>query len=868
MYENDKRMYIVTEKCTPLIFEEIKTDPIWGIYEIVNAVNFINSCNYVHCLINPLSVFVTSNGKWKLSLFDCIHNKNTSIANIYNDIRDHLFCTYGYKLNIPYNMHSMYIDTYGLSILMAWAYKNYIGKTNSVGGTDTCTICNDYDARFSLHEQDDKSKLLSKGKVTTNESNHKSSNNILPNKNVTTGSAWSYMTNNNINKNNGNVNFFNIFNIVITHDSIDMHNKFQTNLNKYIPEDLCGIYNLLNTYKDKEISFQTILNDHNFKNNHIVKTMLFLTELHMKSKSEKKMFFNNLYENLDTFPVDTKLVTILPELTKNVEISENNIICLKIICTIAKDLCQKKFEELVYPIYYKYFLLTDRSIRYALLESFSLIKDNLTSANMNELCNSYMYGLVDNDICIKNESIKNYIYIYPKLKNSFKSSSLNTLLSNLKENNAYIKINTIICITKISNHITADKQNILYNVFHLGIGDSFQKIRLVTIQSIKYTFNQFNVKRFVSGILPLLINALLDDALEVRSSAFDTLEFVISQLKIELLKNESVCSSTTSVLNVCAADAAKNVEVVTPNTENLMVGLKNYKFVDKIKDIIMNKTDTGGAYINEVTSEEEMNLIMSDYVTNTLNITKGSAFDFESFTGTVGQGSYKVNDVVSNTNVSNTNVGNKNVGNINVGNKNVSNINVGNKNVSNINVSTRNINNERYNNYVHSSNVLNSKKSSHNIYDNLNNEIIEQMGKPYANCNNVDNADNAGNTNINMFFEKEENNKWDIFSDMEQANAGNHFKGIVNENINKINGSYNNGNVNSNNNVKDNIYFNKEQTGNNYKENFEFSANNKIKKKKKKNTNNNNINININDFFDEFDIGTEWETPKVKLSSL
>ncbi|SBT36623.1 protein kinase, putative [Plasmodium ovale wallikeri] len=566
-YENDKRIYIVTEKCTPLIFEKIGSDPIWGLYEIISAVHFINTCNYIHCLIHPFSVFVNARGRWKLSLFDGIHDKNTSIHHIMDDLRDHILFTYGHKLNLPNGAHPMCIDAQGVAFLMTWSYKNYI-SSNTAYNNYACTASENCEKTASDNVQGGSS-------TSSWYQNLDRCTNSLAN------TGWhidGYPDGN-----PGDDSAMNIF------------SKSPMNISKEcLPKELYSVYDVLQMCSYKEIDLGLVLRDNNLRKNNIVSTMLFLTELHMKSRIEKTQFFDILYTNLDNIPIDVKIQMILPELVQNIEVTENSVICLKIILIISKDMPTKQFEKFLYPTIVKYFSQIDRSIRYVLLDSFPFFEKHLSSNNMSEIYSSYIYGFFDDNMYIKNESIKTFIYVYPKLKSKLKSSSLNALLENLKENDSCIRTNTIICIAKIAKYILSDKQNILENVFNVGLNDPFPQTRAATIQSIKFTYDQFNTKKMVSNILPLLIRSLTDDAIELRICTFDALEFILSKLKGDLLGG---CTNTaaavtatgtgTSVIATSTSGGGGNAHV--NGGETVMDTVRGYNFIDKIKDMVKSK---------------------------------------------------------------------------------------------------------------------------------------------------------------------------------------------------------------------------------------------------------------------------------------
>lgn len=560
-YENDKRICIVTEKCRPLIYETLRGDPLWGIYEIMNAVHFINTSEYIHCLINPLSIFVNSKGRWKLSLFELIHSKRCDITTILNNLRYHIFFDYGYNLNFPNQIHPTFIDAYGLCILMTWSYKNYLNSSLSEPlstflqeNVDGNIHTNDVEwshSNFSRNENGLLNNLKNKEMGTVKDSIIKDMNH----------SQW---------RNNVPREIF----------SLDVSTSKQ-----YIPRNLHQIYDTLYQYKNVEINLNDILNNDQLKKNSIVTIMLFLCELHMKSKSEKTDFFEKLQNHIENMPTSIKSQMILPELIQNIEISENVIICLRIILHIAKELSTDDFQKMVYPTFLKYFSLTDRSIRYALLENFSSIEKHLSPNHMNEIYHAYTHGLMDNNMSIKNESIKNFIYVFPKLKKNVASSAIYVLLQNLKVSDCCIKTNTIICVAKIARYIPSDKQNILDNVFQIGIQDASPQTKLATLQSIRVSYDQFSPKRFVKNLLPLVISSMIDEHYEVRVFAFESLEYLTDLLKKDILNHER-----------------------KDKKEGEMQYTKNCNFIDKIKNIINLKNDD----ISEVEKNKESVFLETD----------------------------------------------------------------------------------------------------------------------------------------------------------------------------------------------------------------------------------------------------------------
>ncbi|GAW81519.1 protein kinase [Plasmodium gonderi] len=786
-HENEKRIYIVTEKCIPLHFEGIRSDPIWGIYEIFSAVHFINLCNYVHCLVGPLSVYVNERGRWKLSLFDCIHEKNSSIHAILNDISDHIICNYGYNLNIPNGVHATWIDAHGLALLMTWCYKNYLSRTSHLEDY--------YDEVIPIRKDD--------------EGGNKS-----------------------IDKNE------NFLKTPILNVS-EMHNYYDTNIwsmdilkgsDECIPKLLTPLHSMLLKLSNKEVNFLTFLNDESLKGDKTISIMLFLTEMHMKTKIEKTEFLDNLFNNLENISVHVRIEKILPELAQNIEISENRVTCLKIILIICKDISTNYFEKIIYPIVSKYFSLNDRAVRYVLLENFHLIEKHLSSNHINEIYNSYMYGFLDNNAYIKNETIKNFIHVFPKLKSNFKSASLSVLLDNLREKDFCVKTNTIICIAKIAKHILDDKQNILENVYRVGLQDSIIQTRLATIHSIKFTYDQFSPTKYVSNILPLLVKSLIDDSSEVRLSAFDTLESVCSYLRKDLLCSSEV--TKVDISNVSREHAILNdSSLPSPEVESPT----SYNFLNKIKGMITSKSEiyvggtSGSSHIQRercfnidgLSSRVEMDRMGGEIPT-----------PFVHNMNNVRCGQYE--------NVSGHNVGVHNEGVHNVGVHNVSGHNVSGHNVESTN-------NNRISGTARSNNtnicfdslvgVTNNKGNNHTSTYRHVVQKNDLLFKEEMNNNSYDMKRKNSDKVKNAYGNDETASKEDKCILYEQGNYEDQSWSSVN-----MNRSYED-------NKRDNLF------------SGDFKLRDSVRKTSQK------IDIDIDDFFNEFDLKEE-RSAKVKLNLL
>ncbi|KAF8817957.1 SCY kinase (incomplete catalytic triad) [Cardiosporidium cionae] len=132
--ENENGFFIKTEKCVPLISTHLKDDPAWPLYQISIALQFLNEeCKFTHGLLSPRSIFVTTQGHWKLGSFDCSCDRNSTYSEIFSTLERHVFYQEGWKppkLNGKLSSFTcLNIDRWGLASLLCWAFASFSMKS-------------------------------------------------------------------------------------------------------------------------------------------------------------------------------------------------------------------------------------------------------------------------------------------------------------------------------------------------------------------------------------------------------------------------------------------------------------------------------------------------------------------------------------------------------------------------------------------------------------------------------------------------------------------------------------------------------------------------------------------------------------------
>ncbi|KFG43588.1 SCY kinase (incomplete catalytic triad) [Toxoplasma gondii FOU] len=107
-------------------------DVVWGIYQVTSAVAFLHeSCNLLHGLVNPLSVFVTANGSWRLACMELVRPATSPPAALIGDARRSAAALQGWQPpeRVPPGLPAQWIDWWGLASVVVWTYATLSGMS-------------------------------------------------------------------------------------------------------------------------------------------------------------------------------------------------------------------------------------------------------------------------------------------------------------------------------------------------------------------------------------------------------------------------------------------------------------------------------------------------------------------------------------------------------------------------------------------------------------------------------------------------------------------------------------------------------------------------------------------------------------------
>ncbi|PFH36198.1 SCY kinase (incomplete catalytic triad) [Besnoitia besnoiti] len=112
-------------------------DVVWGVYQITSAVAFLHeSCGLLHGLINPLSVFVTANGSWRLACMEFVRQASAAPSALLADARRSAAALQGWQPpeSVPAGSPPQWLDWWGLASLVTWTYASLLAPGGGSGG--------------------------------------------------------------------------------------------------------------------------------------------------------------------------------------------------------------------------------------------------------------------------------------------------------------------------------------------------------------------------------------------------------------------------------------------------------------------------------------------------------------------------------------------------------------------------------------------------------------------------------------------------------------------------------------------------------------------------------------------------------------
>ncbi|EEA05636.1 HEAT repeat family protein [Cryptosporidium muris RN66] len=640
--EVDNHYYIVTEPCISLYslylfgkFEFKMTDDsnnskpyyIWfskdctfGIYDIMKSLKFLhNDAKLIHGNINPLNIYINSQGYWKLGGFEYCLPLHEASSNYIEDIK---------KWNIAYNVvgwkfpnntrNPKCLDMWSLGALIYW----YFDVSQNIK----------LDEELNIDKGDNFMKSLKNNKPNLRE---------------------------------------NILNLPYTRDNILSLEK--NILPLWIQDWVGGLLTSINTGIEVSLNDGITLIS---RSSPIVELFNHLDEFQLKTDPERVTFCSQYLQQLilsirsnTDISINiiigqrllTKLLDTFPQYTSNI---------FPIIISILNEFDNRKCPEFLLKPFLSTLnnLLTqnDRSIRYTILKNISSYYDFIEVDILISCIDPMVLGFHDTMQLIRETTLQSMIYIIPKLlscnnneteskdnstllKSSKSSDFIDSIKEGWKKNSAVIfntfstgdqiqiavnklvnamftlakdpevivRSNTAICFAKLLCILPQEYHMAILNKVYLTvIKDNYPICRKAVLQALNSTVIYYPCNVITQLILPnVSIYGFIQDNYEIMQITADLIKHIAFILS-DYVKNKNETTELNDINSLEAVDDnnTSSKDIILDNTENYCgfeYSGSNEKLHDKI--IENNKEKTNGVgrnklnYIGNIDSSQNLN---------------------------------------------------------------------------------------------------------------------------------------------------------------------------------------------------------------------------------------------------------------------
>ncbi|KAF1384828.1 hypothetical protein PFLUV_G00124200 [Perca fluviatilis] len=218
-----------------------------------------------------------------------------------------------------------------------------------------------------------------------------------------------------------------------------------------------------------------------FLSNSFVESNLFLEEIQIKEPAEKQQFFQDLSENLDSFPEDFCKHKVLPQLLTAFEFGNAGAVVLTPLFKVGKFLSAEEYQQKIIPVIVKMFSSTDRAMRIRLLQQMEQFIQYLNEAAVNsQIFPHVVHGFTDTNPAIREQTVKSMLLMAPKLNETNLNQELMRHFARLqaRDEQGPIRCNTTVCLGKIASYLNAGtRQRVLISAFSRATKDPFPASR-------------------------------------------------------------------------------------------------------------------------------------------------------------------------------------------------------------------------------------------------------------------------------------------------------------------------------------------------------------------------------------------------------
>ncbi|CAJ1058716.1 N-terminal kinase-like protein [Xyrichtys novacula] len=313
-----------------------------------------------------------------------------------------------------------------------------------------------------------------------------------------------------------------------------------------------------------------------FLSSSFVESNLFLEEIQIKEPAEKQQFFQDLSENLDSFPEDFCKHKVLPQLLTAFEFGNAGAVVLTPLFKVGKFLSAEEYQQKIIPVIVKMFSSTDRAMRIRLLQQMEQFIQYLNEAAVNsQIFPHVIHGFTDTNPAIREQTVKSMLLLAPKLNETNLNQELMRHFARLqaRDEQGPIRCNTTVCLGKIASYLNAGtRQRVLISAFSRATKDPFPASRSAGVLGFAATHNFYSVTEIAARILPTLCAITVDPDKGVRDQAFKAIKSFLSKLEAvsddpsklsEIEKDVSSCAQPAGASSTWAGWAVTGMSSIT-----------------------------------------------------------------------------------------------------------------------------------------------------------------------------------------------------------------------------------------------------------------------------------------------------------------
>ncbi len=302
-----------------------------------------------------------------------------------------------------------------------------------------------------------------------------------------------------------------------------------------IPKTLMPVYKRLLSSRSR-LNPKKVLKNRTF-DNLLVRTMLFLDNLALKSDAEKIEFFRTFSAQSAALPAGMARYRVLPTLLEALEFGSGMGVSfapiLAAVVRIGAKLDREDYSKLIVPAIVKLFSRSERLVRVHLLKHLAEYAEHMPASVVSQkVLPHVLTGFTDANALLRELTVKSMIYLVPKVS----STDVNSVVTNLAKLQGDpvpgIRTNAIYCLAKISANVPeGSRRKALFRFFSRGVKDPFAPARVAALASFQACVSQFTAADIARRVVPAVAVLGVDAHPDVRRACLQALSVMLKFLQ-------------------------------------------------------------------------------------------------------------------------------------------------------------------------------------------------------------------------------------------------------------------------------------------------------------------------------------------------